>query len=104
MLKRTSISRVNKILEQNKHWKVLDIGCGFRANKNATVIADRKDFSNYYKEKNFVLIKEKTFPFKDKEFDFVIASHVIEHVEDFEFFYTKIDVGIHIFLEQTNNN
>ena len=91
MLKRTSISRVNKILEQNKHWKVLDIGCGFRANKSATVIADRKDFSNYYKEKNFVLIEEKTLPFKDKEFDFVIASHVIEHVEDFEFFIKELE-------------
>ena len=91
MLKRTSIYHVNKILEQNKDWKVLDIGCGFRANKNASVIADQKDFSNFYKGKNFVQIKEKTFPFKDKEFDFVIASHVIEHVEDFEFFIKELE-------------
>ena len=91
MLKRTSITHVNNILEKNPTWKILDIGCGYRANKNASVIADSQDFSNYYKEKKFILIKEKKLPFKDKEFDFVIASHVIEHVEDFEFFIKEIE-------------
>jgi len=91
LLKRTSITHVNNILEKNPTWKILDIGCGYRANKNASVIADSQDFSNYYKEKKFILIKEKKLPFKDKEFDFVIASHVIEHVEDFEFFIKEIE-------------
>ena len=36
--------------------------------------------------KKFVRIKDKRLPFKDNEFDFVISSHVIEHVEDFKFF------------------
>ena len=31
-------------------------------------------------------------PFKDNEFDFVIASHVIEHVEDFEFFIKELEI------------
>ena len=78
MLKRTSISHINSILEKNDQWKILDIGCGYRAHKKATVIA-------------FVQIKEKKLPFKDKEFDFVIASHVIEHVEDFEFFIKELE-------------
>ncbi len=90
MLKRTSINKVNSILEKNNHWNILDIGCGFRANKFANVIADVKDFTNFYKEKKFVRIKEKVLPFKDKEFDFVIASHVIEHVADFEFFIKEL--------------
>ena len=90
MLKRTSINKVNSILEKNKHWNILDIGCGFRANKFANVIADVKDFTNFYKEKKFVRIKEKVLPFKDKEFDFVISSHVIEHVADFEFFIKEL--------------
>lgn len=30
------------------------------------------------------------FPFKDKEFDYVICSHVIEHVDDPEFFINEI--------------
>ena len=38
------------------------------------------------RDKNFVRLKEKTLPFKDKEFDFIIASHVLEHVEDVDFF------------------
>ncbi len=91
MLKRTSITHVNNILEKNSNWKILDIGCGYRAHKRASVIADIQDFSNYYKNKKFILIKEKNLPFKDKEFDFVIASHVIEHVEDFEFFISEIE-------------
>ena len=91
MLKRTSISHVNDTLEKNLKWKILDIGCGYRAHKNATVIADIQDFSDFYKDKKFVQIKDKKLPFKDKEFDFVIASHVIEHVEDFEFFIKELE-------------
>ena len=91
MLKRTTINHVNSILQKNHNWKILDIGCGYRAHKNATVIADVQDFSQYYKDKNFVQIHEKKFPFKDKEFDFVISSHVIEHVDDFEFFLKELE-------------
>ena len=91
MLKRTSITYVNSILEKKPDWKILDVGCGYRANKNASVIADVQDFSNFYKGKNFVQLQGKKLPFKDKEFDFVIASHVIEHVNDFEFFIKELE-------------
>ena len=91
MLKRTSINFVNETLKNNPSWKVLDIGCGYRANQYATTIADIKDFSDFYKGKNFIRINEKILPFKNKEFDFVISSHVIEHVEDFEFFIKEIE-------------
>jgi len=91
LLKRTSITLVNNILEKNLNWKILDIGCGYKPHKNASVIADIQDFSDFYKEKKFVQILGKNLPFKDKEFDFVIASHVIEHVEDFEFFIKELE-------------
>jgi ubiquinone/menaquinone biosynthesis C-methylase UbiE len=55
------------------------------------VVADIQDLSSFYKEKNFVKINDKELPFKDKEFDFVICSHVIEHVEDFEFFVKELE-------------
>ena len=91
MLKRTSIAHLNSILEKNLNWKILDIGCGYRANKNASVIADIQDFSDFYKEKKFVKIEGKKLPFEDKEFDFVIASHVIEHIDNFEFFIKELE-------------
>ena len=91
MLKRTSINFVNKILSKNANWNVLDIGCGFRANENASVVADVQDLSDFYKNKNFIKVEEKRLPFKNKEFDFVIASHVIEHVDDFEFFIKELE-------------
>ena len=91
MLNRTSIKHLNRIIKENQKWKVLDVGCGYRAHPKATVIADVQDLSNYYKERKFIKINEKKFPFKDKEFDFVIASHVIEHVEDFEFFIKELE-------------
>ena len=91
MLKRTSINFVNSTFHKNTNWKIVDIGCGYSANKNASVIADIKDLSNFYKGKNFIKISGKKLPFKDREFDFVIASHVIEHVEDFEFFIKELE-------------
>ena len=48
------------------------------------------DLSEHYKEKTFVKITEKKLPFKDKEFDFIIASHVVEHVEDVSYFLNEI--------------
>ena len=91
MIKRTSITFINNILEKNPNWKVLDIGCGYRAHSKASVIADTQDFSNFYKQRKFIQIKNKNLPFEDKEFDFVIASHVIEHVADFEFFIKELE-------------
>ena len=91
MLKRTSIKHLNKIIKENPKWRILDIGCGYRAHPNATVIADTQDLSNYYKDKKFIKINRKEYPFKDKEFDYVIASHVIEHVEDFKFFINELE-------------
>ena len=91
MLKRTSLNFVNNLLKNNSTWNILDIGCGYRANKYAKTIADVQDLSHIYKEKKFIKIDEKKLPFKDKEFDFVIASHVIEHVEDFKFFISELE-------------
>ena len=36
-------------------------------------------------------LNDNTLPFKNKEFDFVIASHVLEHVEDVEFFIKELE-------------
>ena len=91
MLKRTSLKSINKKLKENPNWNILDIGCGYTANQNAKTVSDVQDLSNFYKNKKFVRITDKKLPFKDNEFDFVISSHVIEHVEDFQFFISEIE-------------
>ena len=90
MIQRTSKNFIEKILSDNPKWKVLDIGCGYSANPHATTICDIQDFSKYYKNKTFVKITEKNLPFKDKEFDFVVASHVAEHVKDVTYFLNEL--------------
>jgi len=91
LLRRTSINYINKKLKDNPEWNILDIGCGYTANKYSKVVSDVQDLSTFYKDKKFVRILEKKLPFKDNEFDFVITSHVIEHVEDFQFFIKEIE-------------
>ena len=90
MIKRSSKKFIDNLLNKNPNWRVLDIGCGYTAHKNATVICDIQDLSNFYENKKFVKLNDKTFPFKDNEFDFVITSHVIEHVEDVSFFIKEL--------------
>jgi 2-polyprenyl-3-methyl-5-hydroxy-6-metoxy-1,4-benzoquinol methylase len=91
LLKRTSIQTINKKLADNPNWNILDIGCGYTANHHACTVADVQDLSEFYKNKKFIRITDKKLPFKDNEFDFVITSHVIEHVEDFKFFIEEIE-------------
>ncbi len=91
MLKRTNKKFVEDYLSKKKDWKILDIGCGYTANKYSNHVADTQDFSHLYKDKKFTLIKDKKLPFSDKEFNFVIASHVLEHVEEIEFFIKELE-------------
>ena len=90
LIKRTSKTFIENTLSSNPSWNILDIGCGFGASKYANVICDVQDLSKYYPKKTFLRLIEKKLPFKDKEFDFVIASHVMEHVEDVEFFIKEL--------------
>jgi ubiquinone/menaquinone biosynthesis C-methylase UbiE len=90
LIRRSSKKSVETLLQENTSWKVLDIGCGYTAHKNANVVCDVQDLSSVYKEKDFVKLTSNILPFKDKEFDFVIASHVIEHVKDVEIFIKEL--------------
>ena len=91
MIKRSSKKFITENLLANPSWNILDIGCGYNANKLASVICDVQDLSDYYTDKKFIKLIDKKLPFRDNEFDFVIASHVMEHVEDVEFFIKELE-------------
>ena len=91
MIKRTSKDYIQKILSENIDWKILDIGCGYTANKYANTICDVQDLSKFYKDKKFIKLENKKLPFENNQFDFVIASHVMEHVKDVKFFISELE-------------
>ena len=83
-IRRTNRLNQKKWLKENKQLKILDLGC---SNLNfwpeANHFADIHDFNQHFKilGLNFTQIKpNEKLPFKDKEFDYVICAHVIEHV------------------------
>ena len=86
MLRRTNKEEMYKLLENNKDWNIVDIASSNAGWKYANVYTDVNDHSEYYKkkyngEKTFIKCNVEITPFKDKEFDFVIARHILEHVE-----------------------
>ncbi len=80
MIKRRSRAYIANLLEENPNWNVLDLGGGTDAWKQANTILDFEDHSRHYKDRKFIKGEATNTPFKDKEFDFVICSHVIEHI------------------------
>ncbi len=78
--------------------KIVDIGCGNKPFKAATVIVDKLPDKYDHNGKTYTenpkgMIKTlpgvefveadlRDLPFKDNEFDFAFCSHVIEHVDD----------------------
>jgi predicted SAM-dependent methyltransferase len=82
MIKRKSRAWVAKLMKQNSNWNILDLGGGPDAWEQAKTVLDYVDYSEKYKDRRFVQGDATNTPFKDKEFDFVICTHVIEHVVD----------------------
>jgi SAM-dependent methyltransferase len=76
-------------------WRVLDVGSGHNPHPRANVLLDKhlKDDTERSgkpikidEEKDFVEGNAESMPFGDKEFDYIIASHVAEHVDNPERF------------------
>jgi SAM-dependent methyltransferase len=94
MIRRTSRKNILNLFKQNSNWNILDLGGGKDPFSAAQTVADIVDHSEYFsenhKEKKFVHTKGDKTPFKDKEFDFVIAAHIVEHVPNPDEFLSEL--------------
>lgn len=55
-----------------------------------TAVLQRGNASQLITNKKIVYYDGGKFPFADREFDYVICSHVLEHVEDLEYFLSEL--------------
>lgn len=70
--------------------RVLEVGGGHNPHPRANVETDKFTDSNYHRSGDMKVLPHQEFipaegeflPFKDKEFDYVICCHVLEHAED----------------------
>ncbi|SRR5215203_111210 len=70
--------------------KVLEVGGGHNPHPRANVVVDKYVDSNFHRSGDIRVLKNQKFlnadgedlPFADKEFDFCICCHVLEHVEN----------------------
>lgn len=83
MIKRISKDKARKLINPGK--RVIDLGCKKNAWGEATTALDLDDYADYYKKltppKQFIQGDACKTSFADQEFDFSIASHLIEHVK-----------------------
>ena len=82
MIRRSSREHVIGMIKENPDWNVLDLGAGRDGFKVANVFADIMDYDEIYPDYRFVQTEASETPFEDKEFDFVVCTHVAEHVVD----------------------
>ena len=75
-------------MNNNQSSNILDVGCGHNPYKQADVVCDLFKDSNIHRGKHdlktlnkpFILCDAQYLPFRDKKFQFVNCTHVLEHV------------------------
>ena len=81
--------RLRRRLSKPSARRVLDVGSGHRPHEDATHLVDLLPEDNSERGKPIqqlglplLLATVESLPFKDKSFDYVYASHVLEHTQD----------------------
>lgn len=92
-----------------ENWIVLDIGSGHNPHVRANILVDSSIDKTIHRTEasikiprgiDFIMGDCHFLPFKDKSFDFVIASHIAEHVDNPELFCKELfRVGKRGFIE-----
>lgn len=108
-LTKWSAGQCGETVHIEPEWSVLDIGSGHSPNPRADVCLERELEESMHRGgakatipegKTLVVGDATAMPFKDKEFDFVIASHIAEHVEDIHALMSEIErVGKRGYIE-----
>jgi ubiquinone/menaquinone biosynthesis C-methylase UbiE len=88
MITRIPLSRIDLKIKKKDH--VLEVGSGHNPSFRSNILVDKyiDDNSNrcdnlfIYPHQKFINASGESLPFKDKEFDYVIANQVLEHAED----------------------
>jgi glycosyltransferase involved in cell wall biosynthesis/SAM-dependent methyltransferase len=90
-LKYWHAGNTNHIFKAEPEWKVIDIGSGHHPNRRANIILEKYLGETIHRtiqkieipeDKNLVIGDALFIPFTDKKFDFLIASHIGEHIDD----------------------
>lgn len=94
-IRRTNRLNQKKWLKENSHLKILDLGCHVEGRwPEANHFADIFDLKKYYENLGLKFTKievNKPLPFNDKEFNYVILSHVLEHIPDPNSFIEEVE-------------
>ncbi|OFY43558.1 MAG: SAM-dependent methyltransferase [Bacteroidetes bacterium GWF2_40_14] len=77
-------------LSLKRSFRVLEVGPGSNPTRRANVLTERYVDDNFHRRGDFMLYPHQTLvqadgenlPFGDREFDYVICCHVLEHVDN----------------------
>ncbi len=90
-IKNWRAGNTNYITSVEPDWIVLDVGSGHQPNRRANVILDKFMGKTIHRtnqkvevpeDKQMIIGDALLMPFRDKEFDYSIASHIGEHIDD----------------------
>ncbi|MDD4953562.1 MAG: methyltransferase domain-containing protein [Candidatus Omnitrophica bacterium] len=76
---------------------VLEVGSGDFPNRFSDVLVDKHPFRNFQRNKDisldrrlFIAADAQRLPFKDRAFDFVIASNILPYIDDPQVFFNEL--------------